>query len=107
MTKINLINKMTVSFVAAVAITTASFAIPAIAGVDIYNEDMVAYKISVDSQGSEKSRELGPGEAWRSVCEECNIFIANMGETKWVEETTASGEDVITITYGNVGFGGC
>ena len=74
---------------------------------DIYNEDLVAYKISVVSHGSQKSRELGPGESWRSVCEECNISIANLGESDWVEETTASGEDVVSINYGRVGFGGC
>jgi len=107
MTKVNLLNKHTVGIVVGVAIATAALSLQASAGVDIYNEDMVAYKISVISENSNKSRELGPGESWRSVCEKCNILIANIGKTKWVEETTASGEDVIIIEYGKVQIGGC
>jgi len=107
MTKINLLNKHTVGIVVGVAIATAALSIQASAGVDIYNEDMVAYKISVISENSNTERKLGPGESWRSVCDKCEIFIANIGKTEWVEETAASGEDVITITYGNIGFGGC
>lgn len=107
MTKVNLLNKRTAGIIVGVAIATAALSIQAIAGVDIYNEDMVAYKISVTSENSSKARELGPGESWRSICVKCNISISNIGKTEWVEETTASGEDVITISYGNVGFGGC
>ena len=107
MTKVNLLNKRTAGIIVGVAIATAALSIQASAGVDIYNEDLVAYKISITSENSSKSREVGPGESWRSVCEECNISIASMGETKWVEETTASGEDVVSINYGRVGFGGC